>query len=232
VDAVVPARSALSGFSTTTWILVVSMFAVRAAVAASGLLYRLALWSVARGTGFVVGQVMTLGVSGLVLGAAVPTATSRIALVASAMTELAEALGYQARSRPAAGVAMATMASFGQMAAPFLTSSSSLALACVALSLVLRWQAAVPLMVIALSPVAKGAGIDLWVVAIVTLTASNTFFPAVSEHDLSGPVHRQWLQAVHPCASSAGGDCVRHSDGDRPGLERAYLARHGTPVEQ
>ena len=51
-----------------------------------------------------------------------------------------------------------------------------LALACLALSFVLRWQAAVPLIVIALSPVAQGAGIDPWVVAIVTLTASNTFF--------------------------------------------------------
>ena len=124
LGGVVPARSALSGFSTTTWILVVSMFAVGAAVAASGLPYRLALWSVARGTGFV-GQVMTLGGAGLVLGAAVPNATGRISLVASAITELAEALGYQPRSRAAAGLAMAAMVSFGQMVAPFLTSSSS-----------------------------------------------------------------------------------------------------------
>ena len=45
-----------------------------------------------------------------------------------------------------------------------------------ALSLVLRWQATVPLIVIALAPVASGVGIDPWIVAIVTLTASNTFF--------------------------------------------------------
>ncbi len=52
----------------------------------------------------------------------------------------------------------------------------ALAILCLALSLVLRWQAAVPIIIVALSPVARTAGIDPWVVAIVTLTASNTFF--------------------------------------------------------
>jgi di/tricarboxylate transporter len=51
-----------------------------------------------------------------------------------------------------------------------------LALLCLALSLVLRWQAAVPLIILALAPVARGAGIDPWVVAIIALTATNTFF--------------------------------------------------------
>jgi DASS family divalent anion:Na+ symporter len=52
----------------------------------------------------------------------------------------------------------------------------ALAVLCLALSLVLRWQAVVPLIVLALAPVARSAGIDPWVVAIVALTAANTFF--------------------------------------------------------
>ncbi len=52
----------------------------------------------------------------------------------------------------------------------------ALAILCLALSLVLRWQAAVPIIIVAPPPVAHTAGIDPWVVAIVTLTAANTFF--------------------------------------------------------
>ncbi len=72
-----------------------------------------------------------------------------------------------------AGVTVDAVGGLGHQPALFV---AVLALACLALSFVLRWQAAVPLIVIALSPVAQGAGIDPWVVAIVTLTASNTFF--------------------------------------------------------
>ena len=128
VGGIVPPRAALSGFATTTWILTVSVFAVGAAVATSGLLYRLALAAVARAPGFR-SQVVTLGVAGMFIGPAVPNATGRMSLVASAIAELAEALGYQPGSRVAAGLAMAAMVGFGQMSAGFLTSSSTSLLA-------------------------------------------------------------------------------------------------------
>src|SRR5204863_8482073 len=54
-----------------------------------------------------------------------PNATGRMSLVASGITELSEAVGYPAGSRAAAGLALAAMAGFGQMAAPFVTSSST-----------------------------------------------------------------------------------------------------------
>ena len=124
VGGVVPARVAMGGFASSSFMLAISVFAVGAAVAASGLLYRFSLWAVARAGGFV-GQIATLGVSGLILGAAVPNATGRMSLVASGITELSEAVGYPAGSRAAAGLALAAMAGFGQMAAPFVTSSST-----------------------------------------------------------------------------------------------------------
>jgi len=125
VGGVVPPAAALSGFSSESWILVVSVLAVGAAIAASGLLYRLALWTVAHSRGGFVGQVTALSVAGVLLSPAAPNATARVTLVAPAMTELVEALGYASRSRPAAGLAMATLIGFGQMGAAFLTSSTT-----------------------------------------------------------------------------------------------------------
>ena len=125
VGGVVPPAAALSGFSSESWILVVSVLAVGAAIAASGLLYRIALWTVAHSRGGFAGQVTALSVAGVILGPAAPNATARVTLVAPAMSELVEALGYAPRSRPAAGLTMATLIGFGQMGAAFLTSSTT-----------------------------------------------------------------------------------------------------------
>lgn len=116
---------ALSGFASASWVLVVSVLAVGAAIASSGLLYRLALWIVAHSRGGFAGQVLALGLAGVLMGPAVPNATSRVTLIAPALTELVEALGYAPGSRAAAGLAMATLIGFGQMAAVFLTSSTT-----------------------------------------------------------------------------------------------------------
>ena len=51
-----------------------------------------------------------------------------------------------------------------------------LTLLCFVVSLVLRWQAAAPLMTITLGPVAAEAGISPLVVGLVALIACNTFF--------------------------------------------------------
>ena len=125
IGGVVTPAAALSGFGTESWVLVVSVLTVGAAIAASGLLYRLALWTVAHSRGGFLGQVTALAAAGVLLGPAAPNATARVTLVAPAMTELVEALGYASRSRPAAGLAMATLIGFGQMGAAFLTSSTT-----------------------------------------------------------------------------------------------------------
>ena len=125
LGGVVPAPTALSGFASESWVLVVCVLAVGAAIASSGLLYRLALWTVANSRGGYVGQVLALGVAGLLTGPAVPNATGRVTLVAPALAELVEALGHAPRSRAAAGLSMAALIGFGQMAAVFLTSSTT-----------------------------------------------------------------------------------------------------------
>ena len=122
---VVSPSVALSGFSSPSWVLLVSVLIIGAAIASSGLPYRVALWAVQHSRSGFGGQVSALCVAGALLSPAVPNATARVTLVAPAIGELIEALGYAPRSRPAAGLAMATLTGCGQMAALFLTSSTT-----------------------------------------------------------------------------------------------------------
>jgi di/tricarboxylate transporter len=125
IGGVTAPRIALGGFATTNWILVVSTLAVGVAIASSGLLYRMALWVVANSRGGYAGQVIGLGLAGMLVGPAAPNATSRVALVAPAVTELVDALRFQPGSPAAIGLAMAVLIGFGQVVALFLTSSTT-----------------------------------------------------------------------------------------------------------
>ena len=116
---------ALAGFATPNWILVVAVLIIGAAITETGVLYRLALAAITHMRGGFPGEVTALSLAGLLIGPAVPHATSRVIMVAPMLTEVAEALGYRARSKPAAGLAMAALLGFGQMTAVFLTSSTT-----------------------------------------------------------------------------------------------------------
>jgi di/tricarboxylate transporter/CRP-like cAMP-binding protein len=125
IGGVTTPKIALGGFATTQWALVVSTLAVGVAIASSGLLYRMALWVVATSRGGYAGQVIGLGLAGMLVGPAAPNATSRVALVAPAVTELVDALGIRPYSRAAVGLAMIVLIGFGQVVALFLTSSTT-----------------------------------------------------------------------------------------------------------
>jgi DASS family divalent anion:Na+ symporter len=126
---IAPARIGLAGFATASWILVVAVLVLGAALASTGLLYRLALGIVGQARGGFAGQAAALALAGVALGPAVPNATGRVTLLAPALGELIEALGYAPGSRPAAGLALAALVGFGQMGAVFLTSSTTAVLA-------------------------------------------------------------------------------------------------------
>ena len=125
VTGVARPEIALSGFASASWVLVVSVLAVGSAIAASGVLYRLALWTVAHTKGGFAGQVLALSAAGVIMGPAVPNATGRVTMIAPALRELLEALGHAPGSRAAVGLSMAVLMGFGQMAAIFLTSSTT-----------------------------------------------------------------------------------------------------------
>jgi di/tricarboxylate transporter/CRP-like cAMP-binding protein len=129
VGGVAPARVALGGFASTSWLLVVAVLAFGSALASTGLLYRVALGVVARARGGYAGLAAALALTGVFLGPAIPNATGRVALVAPAVGELVVALGHAPGSRPATGLALAALIGFGQMGAVFLTSSTTAVLA-------------------------------------------------------------------------------------------------------
>jgi len=116
---------ALSGFASGSWVLTIAIFIVGTVIASSGVLFRVALWSVEHAWGGFKTQAIALCVTGWVSSAAIPNPTGRMLLVAPAVTEMAEAFGYAAGTRGAAGLAMAALLGFGQTFAPFLTSSTT-----------------------------------------------------------------------------------------------------------
>jgi anion transporter len=122
---VTTAAVALSGFASTSWVLVVSVLIIGAAITQTGVLYRLALETIAHMRGGFAGEATALACAGQLLGPAVPNATSRIIIIAPMLRELVDALGYAPKSNAAAGLAMAVLVGFGQMAATTLTSGTT-----------------------------------------------------------------------------------------------------------
>jgi di/tricarboxylate transporter len=112
-------------------------------------------------------------------------------------------------------LANVVVGSVGGLASSRLAFVLGLAVICLLLSLVLRWQAAVPIIVVALSPVARSAGIDPWIVAIVTLTASNVFFM---------PYQSTLYMTLY---TGTGGRLFRHSQARSLGLAYGVLVLLG-----
>ena len=119
------ATDALSGFASPSWVLVVSVLIIGAAIAQTGILYRLSLETITRMRGGFVGEATALACAGQLLGPAVPNATSRVIIIAPMLRELVEALGYPPKSKGAVGLSMAVLIGFGQLAATTLTSGTT-----------------------------------------------------------------------------------------------------------
>ena len=67
-------------------------------------------------------------------------------------------------------------ASMGSMAQSRIAFVVVLSILCFLISFVVRWQAAAPLVTIALSPVAASAGIHPYIVGLIAVVACNGFF--------------------------------------------------------
>jgi DASS family divalent anion:Na+ symporter len=121
-DVTTPAV-ALTGFASANWVFVVAALIIAATITSTGVLYRFALESIAHMRGGFPGEVLALSLAGLLMGPAVPNTTGRVIMIAPMLKDLIEGLGYRPHSTAAAGLAMAALIGFGQMAATFLTSS-------------------------------------------------------------------------------------------------------------
>jgi anion transporter len=124
VTGLVSSRVALDGFASQAWLLVLAVLAVGVAVGNTGLLYRAALAALGRTPAGFAWRCTTLALVGVAVTPTLPNATSRMALAAPLVRELAEALGYEPGGRAASGLGLAALLGFGQMSALFLTGSS------------------------------------------------------------------------------------------------------------
>jgi len=116
-----PPALAFSGFASSAWVLAVAAFAITAAMASSGLLFRTALMLLRIFPPTHRGQVAALLLGGVVLTPLVPAVLGRVATVAPVAREVAEALGHARASRASAAIAFAGVLGNTMLGPAFLT---------------------------------------------------------------------------------------------------------------
>ena len=116
-----PPALIFAGFASSSWLVSVGAFALAVAMVRSGLLFRIALLSLRTFPPTQVGQVLALLTSGLVITPLVPLGVARVAAVAPPTRDLAQTLGYPARSRASAAIAFAGLVGYGLFSSIFLT---------------------------------------------------------------------------------------------------------------
>jgi anion transporter len=115
---------ALSGFASPTWMYMLCTLALGAAIAKSGLLYRLSLYVLKAFPKNQTGQLLGFAVSGLALNPLIPSSTAKVSLSAPIAQGVAEAMGFPNRSNGSAGLGLGAMVFYGFMTPFFLTGSS------------------------------------------------------------------------------------------------------------
>lgn len=115
--------AAFSGFSSSTWFLVLAVFGISASIAKTGLLYRLTLVMIKRFPRSYFGQVFAVAFSGLLLTPIIPSPNGRLALASPLILTLTEILGYKKGSGGAVGLAMASFLGYGNMTPMFMNGS-------------------------------------------------------------------------------------------------------------
>ncbi len=120
---------ALSGFSSPSWFLVLGIFAITAAVARTGLMYRLVLMLSRWFPRSYRGQTFALALSGLILTPVVPSSNGRAVLAGPIIQDLCDTLKFRKGSPGAVGLAMAGLVGFGHMSSLFLNGTATCLLA-------------------------------------------------------------------------------------------------------
>jgi L-tartrate/succinate antiporter len=95
------------------------------------------------------------------------------ALLSGILTSMSDVFSDTQLDKWLAGIATQMV---GGLASTPVAFVAALTILCFALSVVMRWQAAAPLLTISLAPVGLGAGIDPWIIGLIALTACNGFF--------------------------------------------------------
>ena len=126
---VAPVATAFAGFATSTWFLMLGILGLAAALARSGLLYRITLVAVRRFPPTFAGQVSALVTAGIVSTVLIPSAQARVTFMGPVILGLADTLKYPARSRGTTGLALAALTGFCLATTLFLTGTPTCLLA-------------------------------------------------------------------------------------------------------
>jgi CRP-like cAMP-binding protein len=118
-----PAK-AFAGFSTSSWFLVIGVFAISAAISKTGLLYRLVLMLMKRFPPSYIGQTFGLALSGLLLTPIVPSNNGRVILASPLVLTLNEIIGFKGGSPGAVGMGMSCLLGFGHLSFMFMNGTA------------------------------------------------------------------------------------------------------------
>ncbi|HET9000150.1 MAG TPA: SLC13 family permease [bacterium] len=121
ITGLVPVSMAFSGFASPTWVLALGAVGLAAAMARSGLLFRLALLLLRFVPATHAGQICALLTGGVLTTPIVPMATARIATTGGLAQELAQGLGYSGRTQESAALAFAGLIGYASFSSVFLT---------------------------------------------------------------------------------------------------------------
>jgi di/tricarboxylate transporter len=124
VTAIGPSAPSLSGFASPVWFLLLGVLAVGGGLARSGLLQRIAFALLSMFPATFAGQVVAFLVGGLVMTPLLPLTVARCALTAPLARQIAEVLGYPARSRAAVGIGLAAFTGSGLLSRVFLSGAT------------------------------------------------------------------------------------------------------------
>jgi len=124
VAAIGPSAPSLSGFASPVWFLLLGVLAVGGGLARSGVLQRIAVALLSMFPATFVGQVVAFLVGGLLMTPLLPLTVARCALTAPLARQVAEMLGYPARSRAAIGIGLAAFTGSGLLSRVFLSGAT------------------------------------------------------------------------------------------------------------
>lgn len=114
---------ALSGFASTTWLYMLFILAIGAAITKSGILYRLSLHALKRFPAHYRGQLRGIVAGGIALNPLIPSSSAKVSLGVPIARTLSESMGFRDRSHGSAGLGLAAMVFYG-FTAPFVLTGS------------------------------------------------------------------------------------------------------------
>lgn len=121
ITGLVPLSHTFAGFTSPSYLVALGALGLAAAMARSGLLFRITLRLLKTFPATYSGQVLALTAGGLLVTPLMPLAIARVAAIAPLTQELSQALGLPPRSRGSAGVSFAGILGHGAFSSIFLT---------------------------------------------------------------------------------------------------------------